>query len=426
MRCCVTALAFVWPLIARAEDPRGPAPVPSIATSLPGGGDPYGNRAALAATGVTYGLNYIGEVFDVTSGGLSRGATFNGRVEGYTDIDLGKVAGWQGAVFHTNFWYIHGIGPNTKHAGALLSVSSVEALETVRLDEMWIEQALLGGMLKARFGELAADTQFYQSDTAAAFFNGAFGWPVISGANLVHGGPAYPLAIPGVSVQFLPSENFTLLAAIYNGSPVDPRAASAQRDNRHGLDFRLEDPPLVMLEGKISTQLALPGFIKLGGWHEFGDFADKRSGALIEGNHSLYAMIDQRIWKGGEGQGINVFGRVMGAPDKQNRIDFYADAGIVVTGLVPNRPNDSFGAAFGYASISDRVRAANRDALLPIIHDHEAVLEINYRGEIIPGWVVMPDFQYIWHPGGHVEDPSHPGVAVQDAAVIGARTTINY
>ncbi len=408
------------------ESPPAGIPNPSIGSSLPANGDPSGARAALAALGVTYGLNYIGELFDVTSGGLSRGSTFNGRIEIVPDIDLETVAGWQGAKFHAHIWYIHGVGPNTKHAGALLSVSSLEALETVRLDEMWIEQALLGEMLKVRFGELAADSQFYQSDTSASFFNGAFGWPIINGANLVQGGPAYPLATPGISVQFAPSQYFSVLAAIYNGSPADPNAASAQRDNRHGLDFRFGDPPLLMIEAQLKTGLGLPGFIKVGAWYEFGDFTDKRTNGTIEGNHSLYAMFDQQIWKGGEGQGVNIFGRVMGAPDHQNLIEFYADAGIVVSGLVPRRPHDTFGAAFGYAGISGRVREADRDALRPIIRSHEAVLEINYKAEVVPGFVVMPDFQYIWQPGGHVEDPSEPGHAVEDAVVIGARSVINY
>ena len=44
----------------------------------------------------------------------------------------------------------------------------------------------------------------------------------------------------------------------------------------------------------------------------------------------------------------------------------------------------------------------------------------------LQGFVVMPDFQYIWQPGGHVEDPGRPGFAVEDAVVVGARSVINY
>jgi porin len=410
----------------KAESAATGIPNPSIATSLPSNGDPSGARAALAALGVTYGLNYVGELFDVTSGGLSRGTASDGRLEGVTDIDLEIFAGWKGAKFHTNLWYIHGVGPNFKRVGALNSISNLEALETVRFGELWIEQALLGEKLKVRFGELTADGVFYLAEAAAPFFNGGFGWPVIAAANMVQGGPGYPFSTSGVSVQYEASKDFTFLGAIYNGSPADPNAPDPQRDNRHGLNFRFGDPPLVMVEGHFKTGFALPGVVKAGGWYEFGDFSDKRTGALIEGNYALHALFDQQIWKGGEGHGISIFGRVMGAPADRNLVDFYTDAGIVFSGFVERRPHDSFGAAFGYTYISERVREADRDAGGAIVHNYEALFEINYKAEIIPGFIVSPDFQYSWNPGGHVEDPVRPGSAVRDAAVIGIRTTINY
>ena len=71
-------------------------PNPSIATSLPDKGDPDGVRASLAAKGVTYGINYIGEVWGNT-GGLRQGATYDGRFEGILDADLEKLWGLKGS-----------------------------------------------------------------------------------------------------------------------------------------------------------------------------------------------------------------------------------------------------------------------------------------------------------------------------------------
>jgi carbohydrate-selective porin OprB len=36
---------------------------------------------------------------------------------------------------------------------------------------------------------------------------------------------------------------------------------------------------------------------------------------------------------------------------------------------------------------------------------------------VVPGWVLQPDYQYIWHPSGQ------PG---RDAQVVGFRTLIRY
>lgn len=61
-----------------------------------------------------------------------------------------------------------------------------------------------------------------------------------------------------------------------------------------------------------------------------------------------------------------------------------------------------------------------------IIANYEAMLEVSYTAQIVPGFTVQPDFQYFWNPGGHVADPIDPAKAVPDAAMLGLRTTVNY
>jgi hypothetical protein len=39
---------------------------------------------------------------------------------------------------------------------------------------------------------------------------------------------------------------------------------------------------------------------------------------------------------------------------------------------------------------------------------------------------MVPDFQYIWNPGRHVENPNTPGQAENNAAVVGGRAKISY
>jgi porin len=47
------------------------------------------------------------------------------------------------------------------------------------------------------------------------------------------------------------------------------------------------------------------------------------------------------------------------------------------------------------------------------IRDFEANLELTYAAQVIPGWTVQPDFQYIWHPNGD---------ARRNAMVVGGRS----
>ncbi|MEQ1715918.1 MAG: carbohydrate porin [Hyphomicrobium sp.] len=421
----VSVLAQVLTAAALGAEDEAPPP-PSIARSLrlPDG------RAGLKAAGVDLSYAYIGEYFNVVSGGVSHGSSFNGRLEQTLYLDLDKLAGWRGSTLHAHAFAIHGRGASVSHLADAATVSNIEALETVRLFELWMEQALFDGRVTIRFGQLAADSEFFISETAAQFFNGTFGWPGTTAANMTQGGPAYPLATPGVRVLVKPVDHITVLAAIYNGSPADPEAEDAQRDNRHGLDFRLGDPPLVMAEGQVRYTSGLlgglPGTFKLGGWHEFATFSDKLTGAEIEGNGGIYAVIDQGLWTEAAGGAINFLARVSGTPRRQNEIDFYADAGLVFTGFVPGRPADTIGLAAGYGHVSPRVSARQIADQAAVISDFEAVIEVNYSAEIVPGWTIAPDFHYLWHPGGGTENPAKPGRAIEDTAIVGVRTNVVY
>jgi porin len=89
---------------------------------------------------------------------------------------------------------------------------------------------------------------------------------------------------------------------------------------------------------------------------------------------------------------------------------------------VPNRPDDKFGASLMYARFSDRARAFDRDMIaftgVPgVIRDYEMDLELTYSAQIVPGWTVQPELQFVWHPNGD---------ASRNAIVAGARSLWRY
>ncbi len=165
-----------------------------------------------------------------------------------------------------------------------------------------------------KVGQLAADTEFLLTDGAPFFLNATLGWPAFAAADLPGGGPAYPLATPGVRVAVKPNDNLRLMVGVYNGDPEDPNCTNdnPQICNDDGLDFRFNSPPLLMIEGayKYNQDGQLPGNVKLGGWNHFGTFEDQRfdSGGLpigvtlnpgrpIDGDWGLYGIVDQLVWR---------------------------------------------------------------------------------------------------------------------------------
>lgn len=447
---------------------------PPVASSLGSAGDLGGARAALEQAGITFSLTYTGEILSNVSGGMRRGSIHEGLLDTHFNGDLDKLLGWSGATFHTNFYQIHGRGLSRYYLGNLMAVSDIEASPTTRLDELWIEQKLFDGKVALRVGQLAADAEFLISEHAFMFVNGSFGWPEITAANLPSGGPAYPLATPGVRLQLAPTEEATVLLAVFNGDPAGPAGPfdnpDPQRRNRNGVNFRVRDPALLMVEGEYAYNhdgdaAGLPGAIKLGSWAHLGRrFEDQRLDNLglsladpnstgvarrLRGDSGVYAVLDQMVYRvpGTTDQGIGVFARVSGSPGDRNLVSFYADGGITFKGLLPGRSDDIFGLGFGYTSISEHARQRDRDARLftvsnafdpetggfnftgrlPPVRSSETLLEATYQAQIVPGWTMQPDLLYVFRPGGRVPNPRDPnGALIKDAAVFGLRITIRY
>ena len=414
---------------------------PSIQSSLGSYGDPGGLRAFLKTMGIFYDFTYAGEVFGNPTGGLKRGATFEGRLNGRLDIDLGTLAGLYGSSVHASFYDVQGRGLSGNNLRDLFVVSGIEAYPSATLYRVYFEQQL-GDKLSVRAGQLAADFEFFVSETALLFLNSTFGFPAILSNDLPSGGPQFPLATPGVRFKYVASNDLTLLGALYNGDPAGPyrpgeNSILPQVRDLNGTLFRLEDPPLLLTEAQFAhggdtAETGLPGSVKVGYFHHFGVFPgyDVPVGttATVRGDDGVYGVLDQTIYRapGSPERGIAVFARASASPSDRNLIDLYADAGVAFKGLVQGRPDDAFGLALAYGRISPGVQ--NQDYMTggPLIRDFQAVIELAYQCVAMPGFSVRPDFQYVFHPGAHgVGDPV-TGQPVRDAVVFGLRATVHY
>lgn len=443
------AAAAAAPVLAQTteqEADRVPGlPEPSIAASLPRElADPGGVRSALGRRGIVFGVNYIGEVLGNPTGGFRQGTFYGGRLELALEADLEKLIGWPGLSFFANGYQIHGRSISAVDLGVLMPASFIEADPATRLFELWLEQKLWEGRISIRFGQLAADAEFMLSKGGEAFLNGTWGWPSLAAVNMPQNGPAYPLATPGVRLALAPTDELSALVGVFNGDPAGdcPPEDDPQVCNPNGLLFPLDAPPLVMVEGAYKhDQGGLAGTVKLGAYRNFGAFQHQRVIAggvrinfthepprLIDGDWGFYGVVDQMLYRlpGEEPKGIAAFARIVGAPANRNPIDLYWEAGLTFSGLAAARPDDMLGVGFAYTGISSDITGREEARGFPVIASYEALLEVSYIAQIVPGFILQPDFQYFFNPGGHVPDPDDPNRAVPDAAVLGLRTTINY
>jgi len=418
-------------------------------------GDLGGVRSRLAELGITFGLTETSEAFGNATGGVRRGVIYEGLTQFGVGVDAEKAFGLTGGTFNATGYQIHGRGLSLNNLdNNLNTVSGIEALRGTLLFELWYEQVLLDKALAIRVGQLAADQEFLLSQYAGLFLNHTFGWSSLPSIDLPSSGPSFPLATPGVRVKYIPRDDVSLLAGVFNGDPAGPGRGFPQARDPSGTAFRLRDGVFAIAEIQYGLNqgdgaTGLPGTYKFGAYYNSQNFADQRrnaSGASLadpsgtsaigrnrRGNYSLYAVADQLVWRkpGTKGDGAGVFVRVMGAPGDRNLVNFYADAGMTYKGLIAGRDSDTVGLAVAYARISDTASKLDADTAsftggdYPI-RRNETVLEATYQAQIAPWWQVQPTAQYLFNLNGGVPNPQNPAKRLGDAAVFGLRTTMTF
>lgn len=395
------------------------------------GGDLGGLRPALAARGVEIGADYTGEILGNVSGGVKRGAVYDGRITLSLDADLGKLAGWRGARAHASAIEVHGRGPSADLLGGnLMDVSNIEARPEARLYTLWLEQSLFDGKVSIRAGQIGADDDFLISDTASNLLNGTFGWAALASSDMTAGGPVYPLPTPGLRVRVRPSPETAILAAMFSGNPGGADCSGdPQLCNRHGTTFSFGGGTLWMGEVQYAPQgVRLPGTYKIGAWRETGAFTDQFTGKSgRHGDYGVYAIADQAVWRPAGGEtGLNVFLRGGAASANRNLVSWYVDGGFGLTGPFAGRKDDTLTLGVAYGRISGDAADADRAAGPPTpVRDYESVIELTYAASVAPWWTVQPDLQYVIHPGGNVANPDGGG-AVRNAFLLGIRTVVTF
>lgn len=431
---------------------------PSCAESTTFEGLVDARREALKEGGIEIGATYIGETLSNLRGGLRRGTIYEGRLDVQFDADFGKLANNSGLTFHANAYQIHGTGPSRYYVGSLAAVSGIEALPSIRLVELWLEQTNTDKTLSIRVGKLLADAEFFVSPTATLFVNSTFGWPAIASADLPSGGPATPLATPGLRAKWSPVDKTSFAVGLYNGDPAlvstQSFAVDPQRRNADGTDFSIGGDPLIVAEAAKAYVASgsgpeRTGTVKLGYFHHFGLFDDLRfdqEGTPLaapsstgiprrwRGANGVYAIIDQTLYREDEtsDRGAAAFLRVSASPSAGSLVGLYADGGLVYKGLIPGRPDDIAGLSLAYSRIAESARSSDRDyalyrALVLPLRRSELVAELTYQAVITKGVTIQPDIQYIASPGGHRSNQRLSGdPRIKNSAVIGLRVTMQY
>jgi porin len=419
--CLLAALLFAIAPPIRAQD----------AITNPPGRDrnatPSSRLNDLADLGFSFPVEVYAETLGNLSGGTSRNLIWESEWNVGVAIDLEKAVGWHGASALIRVLYTQGTGLTNAAVHDFNTLSNIDAYDSLRLYDVWLQQEFADGVFSLRLGQLLADAEFFYSENGALFLNSSFGAIPLVSKNL--NPPIFPVAAPGLRLRVNPSDRFYAEAAIFNGDVGIPETT-----NKHNTRFSLpgEDGVLIFAEIGYRThpatttdspnapkveQAKLTGTYRLGGYYDSKEFADVATGTSHQGEYCIYFIGEQELWHpdGKSTRTLSAFTRIGFAPPDRSTVTFYGDAGLNFRGIIASRPNDTLGLAFSNVWLSSDLRDQSGR---PFRTHCEAICEFTYEAALSGHMSIQPDLQVIMNPGA-----SHPA---STAVVSGLRLNIAF
>lgn len=372
---------------------------------------------ALADKGIYLRALLVDEFAANATGGQGRGHGNSLAMPFGTDIDLDKLVGWDGAVFHMSINKSIGTSLAAEHTGNAVSFQTrYKTYHNMRLSALSLDQDLFDGKINITGGRVSALTFFNASTIYCNFQNNSvcFNPAVLPIQNKSLS--FFPYGTWGGRVKVNPSKRFYAEIGAFETNPsLNPT---------NGFDFSTKSDTGVMTAMEIGFQSASPladhaYHVRLGAYRNSAPVSDPffntnglsrvrfKGTPLLhqDGQTGWYAMGDVVLARLGADRRRNVtlFGGTIGSPDDYTLFKNQTLLGAVVTGPFANRPEDTFGIVGSYIRLGNRevdfLQASRRAAGgIDDVRDAEGIFEINYGFKVMRGIRINPNVQYIVDP----------------------------
>jgi porin len=454
----VAALAVVAPVAASAQPYDVPPTWGGDLWSRPRlTGDWFGFRDAMGKRGVVVDIDLLQILQGNATGGFGTGVAYGGTAEYTLNVDTGKLKLWPGGFF--NVYAMSGFGDSEN--GDVGPLGSVNA--SAILPEPHTSTALMNltymqffatwiGVFAGKLYGLNADNNAFAHNYRTQFSN--FGLNINLAASLA------PISAFGGGLVLVPWKDVLATVAV-----VDPSGTPGS--NNLGKAF--DDGVLVAPEGRVTIRpFGLVGHQLVGGyWSNKERFqldqdpsniaralAESRVPLLVDPGPvlqrilgrffpqllvpvqpaktqdytwTIYYNFDQYLWHPGSdpNRGLGIFFR-FGASDGQvNPIKYAYNVGFSGNGVVPGRPDDTFGVGWSRLQLTNKLVPFLRDSL-HLGLDHEDAIELYYNlaatkwlGLTVDLQIVNPALNKTLAAGGQLKD-------VNTAVVGGLRAFVRF
>lgn len=352
------ALAIGWAGAALAEQPAGAASPLDL--------------SALATVDLSATVN-----------GADPGSNVTGITRIIADLDLEALSGWHGASLHGQALASFGSRPNDR-AATMQGVNNIEVAENrAKLFELYLDQQLGGQGSSIRLGFSDLNAEFYTTDSSALLLAPAFG----IGSELSATGPNGPSLFPSTALTArlhlqTSGDAYLNLAAV--------NAEAGVLGDRAGIRPLFAEGALLIGEAGFSGKTKLAA----GGWAYTRKQDDLREtdglgDPIRRTAYGAYLLFDQPL-----GEALSLFARAGVSDGRSTPYTGGWQAGLLWSAPLPSRPEGVFSIGMNQAYLSDRYRANQADAGLPM-GSTETGVELTYADEVLPGLQLQPDLQWI-------------------------------
>jgi len=352
--------------------------------------------------GVEFEAVYTADVFSNVDGGVQRGSGYLDNVDLTIAFDAEKLFGWSGAVFSLYVLGNQGDSP-TDYIGDAQGVSNIDADDTWKIYEAWLQQELWSGKVSLLAGLYDLNSEFDVMETAGLFLNSSHGIGPDFSQTGRNGPSIFPATSLGLRVRFQPTGNTYFQTVVLDGVPGNP-------DNPNGTQIVLDKKDGLLLTGEVGWSTEAGPYqsyrkVALGGYLYTSKFdALIRKDAVgnparLRGRPGFYVLAEGSVLREDDPeQGLAMFARFGVADDAIYQLSAYLGAGMAYTGLLPGRDQDLLGVAVATARNGHPFKLSMLNTGTSV-EAYEVALELTYRVALFPWLVAQPDVQYIINPG---------------------------
>ena len=357
---------------------------------------------------------YVGDVWRNTTGGLRTGSAYLGNANFAVAVDGERALGLDGTSFYVDAQSMHGQGVSSRLVGDAQTLSNIETQSQLRLYEMWMERSFgerTGRSLRVGLYDL--NSEFDTLDTAHLFLNASSGVGPTLAQSGRNGPSIFPVTSLGARMLWSFSPAWSARMALLDGVPGDPNHPTLNR-----VRFGTQDGLLAITEvgyaGARLRKLAVGVWGYTGKFDEIVPASSETEPAQLHGNRGFYLIGEGQLFaeEADSAQGLSAFVRLGSANDRINRFRDFAGAGLVYTGVLPNRPEDKLGLAvssvgngrvYQFAQLADGFATDRR----------ETNVELSYRFGVTKWLTLQSSVQHITNPDTNPE--------LHDALAVGLR-----